>query len=154
MRCSTKDLQYLYERGLVNSGKHGFNIVFISVIGLKDRVGSANPKYDDNEVFDLLQEASLEIPKSLAGRIKRGEKIPPIRQAMRVMPKWRTIKDIPGVLPIEDVREIFRNNPPIVVQRCPCRIVYRNRPCKDTTSVWALAKLLKTALHGAPERGS
>jgi DNA-binding transcriptional ArsR family regulator len=117
-----KDLQYLFERGLVNSGRNGYNIVFASLIGLKDGVASANAKYDDNEVFDLLVQMSLEYPKSLPGRIKRGEKIPPVRQAMRVVPKWRTIKDIPGVLPIEDVREIFKDNPPIVVHRCPCTL--------------------------------
>ena len=135
-----KDLQYLYERGLVTPGrtgwtlkggvvtpgKSGWNMV-TSWGALKDSVGSANTKYDDNEILDLAREMSLEI---LKGQLKRGEK-PPVRKVMRVIPKWRTIKDIPGVLPCEDAREIFKNASPIIVHRCPCRAVYRNRPNKD-----------------------
>jgi NAD-dependent dihydropyrimidine dehydrogenase PreA subunit len=114
---------------LVTSGRKGFNLV--NNLGLlKDFVASANPKYDDNEVFDLAREMSIEEPRSLAERKKKGEKLPPPRQTMRVVPKWRSIKDISGVLPIEDVRQIF-STPPIVVHRCPCRTVYRARPCKD-----------------------
>jgi NAD-dependent dihydropyrimidine dehydrogenase PreA subunit/DNA-binding transcriptional regulator YhcF (GntR family) len=126
----SKNLQYLYERGLVTSGRKGWALVNNLVL-VKDSVGSAPYKYDDDEVFDLTREMSLESSKSWAGRIKKGEKITPPRQGMRVVPKWRSIKDIPGVLPIEDVRQIFKDNFPIVVHRCPCRSVYRNRPCKD-----------------------
>jgi hypothetical protein len=102
---------------------------------LKDHIGEVDPKYDDDEVFDLAQEMSLEDEKTLAERVKRGDKIPPVKQVMRVLPKWQTIQDIPGVLPIEDIREIFKNNSPIVVHRCPCRVCYRNRPCKDVIPV-------------------
>ena len=129
-----KQLQYLFERGLVAPGRSGWNM--INNIGIfKDRVASTNDKYDDDEVFDLARAMSLEDSKSLKGRIKRGEKIPSVRKIMRVVPKWRAIKDIPGILPIEDAREIFKNKPPIVVHKCPCRMVYRDRPCKDTNPV-------------------
>ncbi|MCJ7832767.1 MAG: hypothetical protein MUQ20_00075, partial [Deltaproteobacteria bacterium] len=129
-----KNLQYLYERGLVTPGRKGWNLVNHLVL-LKDRVGSANPKYDDHELFDLLREISLENSDNLAERLKRGEKIPPIRQGMRVVPKWRSIKDIPGVLPIEDMRQIFKADSPIVVHNCPCRVVYRDRSCKSTVPI-------------------
>jgi ferredoxin len=95
---------------------------------------------------------SLEDPTSQAERLKRGEEIP-IRQGMRVIPKWRSIKDIPGVLPIEDIREIFRNNPPIVVHNCPCRVVYRNRPCKDDVPVEVCISAGKAA-HRSLARGT
>jgi hypothetical protein len=107
-----KQLRLLYERGLVTPGRHGWNLV-TNLMLLKDHIGEANPKYDDDEVFDLAQEMSLEDEKTLAERIKRGDKIPPVRQVLRVIPKWRSIQDIQGVLPIEDIREIFRNNSPI-----------------------------------------
>jgi NAD-dependent dihydropyrimidine dehydrogenase PreA subunit len=129
-----KHLQLLYERGVVTPGKRGWNLI-TNLVLLKDFIGSANSKYDDEEVFDLAREMSLEDSESLAERLKKGEKIPPLRQGMRVVPKWRSIKDIPGVLPIEDIREIFRSNPPIVVHKCPCRAVYRKRPCKDDVPV-------------------
>jgi formate hydrogenlyase subunit 6/NADH:ubiquinone oxidoreductase subunit I/DNA-binding transcriptional regulator YhcF (GntR family) len=129
----SKNLQILYEQGLVTPGRKRWNLVNNLVL-VKDRVGSANPRYDDNELFDLLREMSLENSDNLSERLKSGEKIPPVRQGMRVVPKWRAIKDIPGILPIEDMREIFKN-PPIVVHNCPCRVVYRARPCKDTVPI-------------------
>jgi len=129
-----RDLQYLFERGLATFGRHkGWSLVN-NVVLVKDLVGSANPKYDDIELFDLLHEMSLEDSDDLAERVKRGEKVPPVIPVMRVLPKWRTVKDIPGLLPVEDVREIFKN-PPIVVHNCPCRVVYRSRPCKGTVPV-------------------
>ena len=123
-------LQYLYERGLVTPGRRGWNLVNNLVL-VKDRVASANHKYDDDELFDLLRKMSLENSDNLEERLKNGEHIPPVREGMRVVPKWRAIKDILGVLPIEDMREIFKANSPIVVHDCPCRRVYKNRPCKD-----------------------
>ena len=128
-----KDLQYLYERGLVSPGRKGWYLVNNLVL-VKDRCGSANHKYDDDKFFDLLREMSLESSDNLEERVKNGEKIT-VREGMRVVPKWRTIKDIPGILPIEDLREIFKVNPPIVVHNCPCRVVYRARPCKDTVPI-------------------
>jgi H+/Na+-translocating ferredoxin:NAD+ oxidoreductase subunit B len=129
-----QNLQYLFNRGLVTHGRRGWNLVN-NIVLTKDLLGSANPKFDDTELFDLLREMSLEDSDNLAERLKNGEKIPPVRHIMRVVPKWRSIKDIPGVLPCEDMREIFRNNPPIVVHNCPCRVVSRKRPCKDTVPI-------------------
>ena len=141
-----KQLQYLYERGVATPGRRGWNMV--TRFGLmKDLVGSANPKYDDAEVFALTREISLEDSMNLAERLKKGEKIPPLMQIMRVVPKWRSIKDIPGVLPIEDTREIFKNVSPIVVHRCPCRIVYPDRPCKDTGPVEVCFATGETGQH-------
>ncbi len=130
----SSNLQYLFERGLATPGRGSWNLVNNLVL-VKDLVGSANPKYDDIELFDLLHEMSLEDSDNLEERLKNGEKIPPVRHAMRVVPKWRSIKDIPGFLPIEDLREILKANSPIVVHNCPCRVVYRDRPCKDTVPI-------------------
>ncbi|UCB43058.1 MAG: 4Fe-4S binding protein [Dehalococcoidales bacterium] len=127
------DLQYLFERGLVASGRRGWNLVNNTVL-VKDRVASANHKYDDDELFDLLRKMSLEDSDNLEEHLKNGEEIPHVIEEMRVVPKWRTIKDIPGILPIEDMREIFKN-PPIVIHDCPCRVVYRARPCKSTVPI-------------------
>jgi ferredoxin len=124
-----KQLRYLFERGLVTPGKTGWNMV--NNIGIfKDRVGSADPKYDDNEIFDLAQDMSLEDIPRLKARIERGDKVPPQRQVMRVVPKWRSIKDIPGVMPCEDAREVLKRTTPLLVHRCPCKICYRDRACK------------------------
>jgi NAD-dependent dihydropyrimidine dehydrogenase PreA subunit len=125
----SKEMQYLYERGLVTPSRKGWNLQNHIVL-VKDNVASSHAKYDDNDLFDLLHEMSLEDSENLEERVKSGEKIPVLR-VMRVVPKWKSIKDIPGILPVEDMREIFKN-PPIVVHPCPCRMVYRDRPCKGT----------------------
>lgn len=127
-----QNLRYLFERGLVASSRRGWNLVNNTIL-VKDRVAAANHKYDDNELFDLLHKMSLESSDNLEERVKNGEEIS-VREGMRVVPKWRTIKDIPGILPIEDMREIFKN-PPIVIHDCPCRVVYQARPCKDTVPI-------------------
>ncbi|MBN1664404.1 MAG: 4Fe-4S binding protein [Deltaproteobacteria bacterium] len=128
----SKELQYLYERGLVNPSKKGWNLVNHIVL-VKDQVASASHKYDDNDLFDLLHEMSLEDSDNLEERVKAGEKIP-VYKVMRVVPKWKSVKDIPGILPIEDEREIFKNAP-IVVHNCPCRVVYRDRDCLGTAPI-------------------
>ena len=133
-RAVDNELQYLFNRGLATHGKSGWNLVN-NIVLVKDLVGSANPKYDDIELFDLLHTMSLEDSDNLPERLKSGEKFPPVRHGMRVVPKWRTIKDIPGILPVEDVREIFKANPPIVLHNCPCRVVYRDRGCKDDVPI-------------------
>ena len=129
-----KQLKYLYDRGLVMKGKTAWVMVNNKFM-FKDQVATANDKYDDDEVFDLAREMIIEDDKSLARRIKRGDKIPPVMKVMRVVPKWRSIKDIPGILPCEDAREIFKNASPIVVHKCPCRTVHRNIGCKDKVPI-------------------
>ena len=129
----SKDLQLLFEKGLIMRGRKHWYLVNHLVL-LKDLAASANHKYDDEELFDMLQVMSLEGSDNLEERLKNGEEIPPVIEGMRVVPKWRTIKDIPGVLPIEDMREIFKNAP-IVVHDCPCRVVYKDRPCKDEVPI-------------------
>lgn len=132
-RKTDNELQYLFNRGLATHGRNGWNLVN-NIVLVKDLVGSANSKYDDIELFDLLHMMSLENSDNLPERVKSGEKIN-VLKGMRVVPKWRSIKDIPGVLPCEDMREMFKSNPPIVVHNCPCRVVYRDRQCKETVPV-------------------
>jgi NAD-dependent dihydropyrimidine dehydrogenase PreA subunit len=129
-----ENLQYLYERGIATPAKGVWRLVNNLVL-VKDLLGSARAEYDDDELFDLLRKMSLEDSDNLQERLDSGEEIPPVRQGMRIVPKWRAIKDIPGVLPIEDLREIFKANSPIVVHNCPCRVVYRDRPCKDEVPI-------------------
>jgi NAD-dependent dihydropyrimidine dehydrogenase PreA subunit/DNA-binding transcriptional ArsR family regulator len=131
-----KHLQYLFERGVVTSGKKGWNLVTNPVL-LKDFIATAPDKYWDDETIDLARDMSLEEPREQAERIRRGEEKLPLRLGFRVLPKWRSIKDIPGVLPIEDVREIFRNTSPIMVKKCPCRSVHRERACQGGVPIEA-----------------
>jgi len=48
---------------------------------------------------------------------------------MRIVPKWKAIKDIPETLPFEDMREILKQQELIVLANCTCKKGYRNRTC-------------------------
>ena len=87
------NLQYLFERGVVTPGRSGWNQVTSTVL-LKDFVAIAADKYYDKELINITRDMSLEDPMDMAERIRRGEEELPLRQTFRVVPKWRTIKDI------------------------------------------------------------
>ncbi len=59
--------------------------------------------------------------KSIAGgAYEPGEPI------FRVLPKYKAIKDIPGVMPCENLYEILKEQEKLSVVRCMCRSVMRN----------------------------
>jgi len=124
-----KQLTLLFEKGVVNRGKRGWNMVS-SWLMLHDTTGSADSKYDDEQYFDLCMEMSREEIQNLADIAAKGGPVN-VRQGMRVVPKWKTIQDIPGVLPNEDMRIILKHSPPIVLFNCTCKRLYRSRPCKS-----------------------
>ncbi|MBN1382307.1 MAG: 4Fe-4S binding protein [Deltaproteobacteria bacterium] len=128
-----REMQILFEKGVAMRGRKRWNLVN-HIILVKDLMASAGAKHIDDELLEMLHTMSLEGTVDLEKRVKNGEKVPPVVEVMRVWPKWRTVKDIPGLLPIEDVREILKQ-PPIVVHNCPCRMVYKDRPCKDDVPV-------------------
>ena len=66
--------------------------------------------------------------------IFRGERLREAAAAgsptWRVIPRWKSIKDVPGVLPCEDVREILKMaQENISITNCPCRPGFANRTC-------------------------
>jgi ferredoxin len=46
-----------------------------------------------------------------------------------IIPRWKAIKDIPGVLPGEDVRELLKAQDDFAVLHCACRKRYKTREC-------------------------
>ena len=127
-------LQIFFERGLIAPGKDdGWNLHGHRVM-LKDHIGSANPKWHTPEILDLTKQMSMEGALNIEAAVKAGTKPPPVFEVMRVIPKWKSIEGIEGVLPCEDMREILKDADPIMLYHCACRKVYRDRPCKDTLS--------------------
>ncbi|MFC1864710.1 ATP-binding protein [Chloroflexota bacterium] len=48
----------------------------------------------------------------------------------RVLPRWRAIKDIPGILPLEDIRELLKKEKETIsLTNCPCRSYSVSRTC-------------------------
>jgi NAD-dependent dihydropyrimidine dehydrogenase PreA subunit len=128
-----KHFQEMFEKGLVYPGKSGWHLTR-SWASLHDSAGSSNPKYDNDEFFDLAFAKSDETVKKQINEVLQGQ-TKTIRQGMRVIPRWRSIKDIPGVLPNEDIKEIFKGADPIVLLPCACKNIDRNRMCRDTIPV-------------------
>ena len=115
------NLQVMFERGLAHRGRTGWHLIR-NFRGARDNIGSANSKYDDDLFFDLLSHREAEQRNDMIEQVTRGE-LPQVRQAMRVVPRWQAIKDVPGVLPCEDVREILKASAPIAVMNCPCKYI-------------------------------
>jgi len=126
-----KQIQVMFEKGIVMPGRSGWHLSR-SWGSLHDNAASSNPKYDNDEFFDLAFVKSEEThQKNRIDPVLRGERSE-VRQIMRVVPRWRSIKDIPGVMPCEDIREIFKDADPIVLVNCACKKIDRSRECQDT----------------------
>ncbi len=91
-----------------------------------------NPKHDEalgDEYYALIglfSDCELGPPREerIAARIAAG-----LRGTSGIIPRWKSIKDIPGVLPAEDIREILKANDAFAVLHCACRKRYKERKC-------------------------
>jgi ferredoxin len=126
-------LKVLFDKGLVFSGRTGWHLIR-SWGGLHDSAGSANvaqyPEVFDKSFFELLQETSEEDREQRVDDAVSGKA--PLRRSMRVIPRWKSIKDIPGVLPYEDIRQIFKAAEPIAILPCACKRAEPDRACQET----------------------
>jgi len=52
-----------------------------------------------------------------------------------ILPRWKAIKDLPGVLPIEDWREILKAHRRYTVVPCICRADDRGRQCDTSEQI-------------------
>jgi ferredoxin len=118
-----KQIQELFEKGVVFPTRAGPQMAR-TWMQLHDS-SLANPKFDESlgdEFFDLWALAHSQSRTPLAGL--QLETAP-----MRVVPKWKSIKDIPGILPCEDMREIVKAQDLLVLIPCGCKRSYRKRTC-------------------------
>jgi NAD-dependent dihydropyrimidine dehydrogenase PreA subunit/DNA-binding transcriptional ArsR family regulator len=140
-----KDLQVLVEKGLLYPGRSGWHLIR-SYGALRDAAGASNPKYINDDFVDLTFAYSDKKNNQTIEDIRKGV-LKSVRQGMRVVPRWKSIKDIPGLLPYEDVREIYKGREPIVVVPCACKVVDRNRKCKDDVPVDSCVVVGKAAQY-------
>jgi len=128
-----KHLKALFEKGLVFQGKTGWHLTR-TWGGLHDNAGSANiskhPDVLDEEFFRLLQATSEEDREQRVNDVVTGKA--PLRRSMRVIPRWKSIRNIPGLLPYEDIRQIFKASDPIALLPCACKRAEPDRKCKET----------------------
>jgi len=131
-----KHLKEMMEKGLVVITKHGARMVR-NTLQLHDS-GTNNPKYEKllgEEYLDLwaayeLEEHFPSLIETLVG-VDRGFAY------SRILPRWKSIKDIPGVLPCEDIREIMKSQEVIALVPCPCKKGFQKRQCgvRDETCI-------------------
>ena len=106
-------LNVMFGRGLVFKGRQGWSFVR-GFPTLHDSLGTARSKFTTDDPFKLaLIYMVTERPKAV---IRPGTPV----SGMRVIPRWKAIKDLPGVLPVEIVPQILRARKPIAVHECPC----------------------------------
>jgi len=124
-----KHIQELYEKGLVFYRKKGGLRSVNHVTELKDTT-PVNPKFDESlgdEFFDIW-DAWFDSDEPRQMREKAPQ--PPVttKPVMRIIAKWKSIKDTPGVLPCDDVRELLREHrETLIVNNCSCRRISRKR---------------------------
>jgi len=131
-----KHLKEMMEKGLVVITKHGARMVR-NTLQLHDS-GTNNPKYEKllgNEYLDLWAAYQLEehfpaLIDTLVG-VDRGFAY------SRIVPRWKSIEDVPGVLPCEDIREIMKSQEVIALVPCPCKKGFQQRQCgtRDETCI-------------------
>ena len=121
-----KHLEEMKDKGLIVITKRGARMVR-NPLQLHD-AATTNRKYDKelgDEYFDLwaayqLEEHYPDLLEVIAG----GE-----NPYSRLIPRYNAIKDLPGVLPFENLKEIFKNQEIIALVPCPCKRCFRERDC-------------------------
>ncbi len=119
-------IQELVEKGLVFPTKKGPQMAR-NIEQLHD-AALGNPKYDEQlggEYFDLFAEfMDKEILDDMVKTYVSGD-VP----KWRIIPRWKSIENVPGVLPGEDIREILRSQETLALLHCPCKREHRERKC-------------------------
>jgi len=120
-------LQEMYEKGLVTPTSKGIH--FIRSVAQMHDATLSNPKFDQSlgyEFFDLWHKFDInelsDITREKTPWWASAKPIPGrTTPGTRIIPKWKSIKDIPGVLPCEDVRQILRGyQDSLAVRHCVC----------------------------------
>jgi Fe-S-cluster-containing hydrogenase component 2 len=121
-------LQELKMRGLIIAHPLGFKM-HCTVGGFVDFTSTTpySDKYTGDEFYELLG-TLLSDPdhvKQFAAFFSTGNLEINKSPVNRVLPKWRAIKDIPGLMPAEDLREICKGK--MSTSRCMCRMFWPKR---------------------------
>lgn len=109
-------LEGLVKKGYVLKTKRGYRSLS-SGLQFGDLVLCVPTEFDDEFLMlahkTMFNENVTKIMRAQQGETKR----------YRVIPRWKAIKDIPGIMPCEDMREIFENNADKLTNtRCCCRV--------------------------------
>lgn len=118
-------IQELFEKGLVFPTKAGPQMARTHIQLHDSTLG--NPKFDESlgkVFFDLW--AAQEQPM----RQPVPEDLHPEGAPFRIIPRWKSIQDVPGVEKYEDIREILKSQETIAVIPCGCKRAHQDRWCE------------------------
>jgi len=127
-------LQELMEKMVVNPTRNGYQLLAgKDVLLISDTHNNHKfPELFTDDYLDLMEAFfEEEIWKARMVRLDAGER----NFGMAVMPRWKAIKDIPGVLPAEDRREALKANKKFAVLPCQCKLRARERECGTPVDV-------------------
>lgn len=119
-------VQELIEKGLVFPTKKGPQMAR-TVEQIHD-AALGNPKYDiqlGEEYFDLF--AEFMDHEVLEDMIKIY--VTPEGPRFRIIPRWKSIEHVAGVLPSENIRDILQKQETLALVHCPCKREHRKRTC-------------------------
>jgi len=133
-------LQELFEKGLTNPTRNGYQRLRNSQN--LHRLNTSSPKHLKSMGSDIVDMiliwTRIEMQQFRAkamdtGKESVGEKLPDMGMGMGMLrPRWKAIKDLPGVLSVEDVREVFKAHERFAVLPCVCMQDDRERTCSVT----------------------
>jgi len=93
-------------------------------------------RYDDPDLTDMCWVFGRLEEQKFRCEVIEAQKASGRRLAgWMILPRWRAIKDLPGVLPIEDLREVFKARRRWAVVHCMCRNDDRERQCDTPVEV-------------------
>lgn len=129
-KAADRYMHELYEKGFIFPTRKGPQVP--RTIGQFKNAAVNNPKYEKSlgrKYYSLWTAFELEKERLADGaRRMAGSGVP----RMRIVPRWRSIKDIPGILPAEDTREWVKlggTKGPIAIYNCPCKKFSVGRTC-------------------------
>jgi electron transport complex protein RnfB len=119
-------IQELIEKGLVFPTKKGPQMAR-TMAQLHD-AALGNPKYDEQlgpEYFDLFAKfMDHEVVDQMLAMYTSGG-----APRFRLIPRWKSIEGIEGVLPNENIKEIIEKQEVLALLHCPCKREHRTREC-------------------------
>jgi ferredoxin len=118
-----KHIRELFEKGLLFPTKKG-PAMARNFLQLHD-AALANPKFDKalgRSYYDLWGFFEGPMRQPLPQDIRP-------RAGFRVIPRWKSIENVPGVMPYEDIRSILKSQDHIVLLQCGCKRTHIDRWC-------------------------
>ncbi|MDD5288205.1 MAG: 4Fe-4S binding protein [Dehalococcoidales bacterium] len=125
-----RDIHNLYEKGFIFPTKKGPQSPRNFDQWLDTQNNAKFDKELGEEYYALLaiicdeEISKVREEERVAKRLKTGQLL-----SSRIIPRWKAIKDIPGVLPQEDVRAMLNHNEVFAIAHCACRKRYKEGDC-------------------------